>query len=198
MGNKYKYLGILVILGFFMSMNANARGMYYNIAYNTARALAQSAWDNLKDGSDGCATRIDQFRKIVDKNVKVAIRSIGTDYKGPAAEDFGLGYINGLRDGLDGPIGDCNSECEMLGDALGGWAAQLFCDVGDAIGHAPTFTTRIANIDGGICGRAYRKGCHGNFARTAKNMCPAYTRNKSAFRDYYRGNKGGACGYDPS
>jgi hypothetical protein len=208
-----------------MSTSANANDVYYNIAYNAAQGLAQSAWDNI--GHD--CTRLNQFISIISLGVNDAVNDIGTPpYTGQAAEDFGTGYINGLRAVLGKVALDCVSlgvsdavyrgraaevtgyiiglravaldsanECHMLGHAMGEWAAKMFCRVAAVIEHTPTFTSRISNVDGGICGRAYRRGCENNFVGVAGGMCPTYAKG-SAFDKYYEGADGGCCGYDPN
>jgi hypothetical protein len=147
--------------------------MYYEIAYNAAQGLAQSAWDNI--GHD--CTRLNQFISIISLGVNDAVNDIGTaPYTGQAAEDFGTGYIIGLRAVLGKVALDCVSlgvsdavyrgraaegyinrlravtldsvnECHMLGHAMGEWAAKMFCRVAAVIEDTPTFTSRISNVD---------------------------------------------------
>ncbi|MEN8218334.1 MAG: hypothetical protein ABFS56_18590 [Pseudomonadota bacterium] len=198
--------------------------MHYEIASNAAQGLAQSAWDNI--GHD--CTRLNQFIGIVSLGVSDAVNDIGTRYRGRAAEDFGTGYIIGLRAVLGSVALDCVSlgvsdavyrgrtaevfgtgyvravlaldsmnECQVLGHAMGEWAAKMFCRVAAVIEHTPSFTSRISNVDGGICGRAYRRGCESNFVGVARGMCPTYA-NGTAFDKYYEGADGGCCGYDPN
>ncbi|MEN8218332.1 MAG: hypothetical protein ABFS56_18580 [Pseudomonadota bacterium] len=167
--------------------------MHYNIAYNAAQGSAQSAWDNI--GHD--CTKLDQFVRLISMGVSDAVNDIGTRYTGRAAEDFGAGYINGLRAVLGKVALDCVNECHMLGHAMGEWAAKMFCRLAAVIGHTPSFTSRISNVDGGICGRAYRRGCENNFVGVARGMCPTYA-NGPAFWNYYGGADGGSCGYDPN
>jgi len=223
MKNQIIHLSVLVILGLFMSTSANASKAHYEIAYNAAQGLAQSAWDNI---GHNC-TRLNPFISIISLGVNDAVNDIGTPpYTGRAAEDFGTGYINGLRAVLGKVALDCVSlgvsdavyrgraaevfgtgyikvaldnanECQMLGQAMGEWAAKMFCRVAAVIEHTPSFTRRISNVDGGICGRAYRRGCENNFVRIALGMCPTYA-NGSAFWNYYGGASGGCCGYDPN
>jgi len=192
MKNKIIHLSVLAMLGLFMSMNASASRMHYNIAKNAAHGLAQTAWDNI--GYD--CTRLDQFVRIINAGVRDVLRDIGTKYRGRAAEDFGLGYIHGLRDVLRTVVRECVGECQMLGDAMGEWSGKMFCRLAAVIGHAPSFTSRIANIDGGICGNAYRSACENNFVGIAGRMCPAYA-NGHPFWNFYRGRDGGSCGYNP-
>jgi hypothetical protein len=166
----------------------------YNVAYNAAEGMAQSAWDNI--GRD--CTKLDQFVKIISLSVGDAVNKIGTPpYTGTAAEDFGTGFIHGLRSVLGRVAIKCVNECHMLGRAMGEWAAKMFCRVAAVIGATPSFTSRISNVDGGICGRAYRRGCENNFVGVAGGMCPTYAKG-SAFDKYYEGADGGCCGYDPN
>ncbi|TGO02154.1 hypothetical protein PN36_29555 [Candidatus Thiomargarita nelsonii] len=192
MKNKMIHLSVLAMLGLFMSMNASASRMHYNMSKNTAHALAQSAWDNI--GHD--CTRLDEFVSIINDSVRDVLRDIGTKYRGRAAEDFGLGYIHGLRDVLKTVVKSCVGECKMLGDAMGEWSGKMFCRLAVVIGHTPTFTSRITNIDGGICGNAYRNECEKNFRGIARGMCPAYA-NGPSFWDFYKGAEGGSCAYNP-
>jgi hypothetical protein len=194
MKNKITLLSVLVMLGLFTSMSANASRMHYNMANNTARALAQSAWDNI--GED--CTKTSKFIRIVSLGVNDAVRDIGKPpFTGQAAQDFGQGYIDGLMTVLRRVVKKCVNECNMLGDAMGGWAAKMFCRVSNVIGAPARFTNRVRNVRGGVCGSAYRSGCESNFVSTAKNMCRSYTRNRDALKDYYKGNRGGCCAYNP-
>jgi len=192
MKKKITLLSVLVmLLGLFTTSIASA-GPFYRIAYRAAHGLAQSAWDSL--GQD--CTRTSIFVQIVGDGVDDAVNDIGTKYRGPSAEDFGHGYIDGLMDVLDKVVDRCVNECQMLGTASGEWSAKMFCRVAWAIGHPPTFTVRLVNIRGSICGGAYRLGCESTFVGTANRMCPNYTRSP-AFSRFYRAADNGCCSYNP-
>jgi hypothetical protein len=192
MKNKITLLSVLVMLGMFTSTSAIA-GPFYNIAKNAARGLAQSAWDSI--GQD--CTKTTEFVIIVGDGVDDATSMIGTVYRGRNAEDFGRGYIDGLVEVLEQVVNRCVNECSMLGNAMGEWAAKMFCRVAAVIKRMPEFTSRIVNIRGTICGGSYRMGCESKFIGTATKMCPMYTTPLSALMNYYRGAGNGCCSYNP-
>jgi len=167
-------------------------GPFYRIAYNAANRLAQNAWNNL--GQDCTNTSV--FVQIVGNGVDDAVNDIGTKYKGRSAEQFGNGFIDGLVDVLDEVVDRCVNECQMLGKASGEWSAKMFCRVATVVNHAPTFTVKLVNIRGTICGGAYRLGCESNFVGTISNMCPNYLQEPST-RSFYRAAENGCCSYNP-
>jgi hypothetical protein len=166
--------------------------VFYNIAYNAAKGLAESAWINI--GQDCTKTSI--FVQIVGDGVDDAVNDIGTKYRGPSAEQFGRGFIDGLMEVLDRVVDKCVNECSMLGQASGEWSAKMFCRVAWAIGRAPTFTVKLVNIRGSICGGAYRLGCESSFVGTTTQMCSDYTHEPS-FNSFYRAAENGCCSYNP-
>ncbi|MEN8218331.1 MAG: hypothetical protein ABFS56_18575 [Pseudomonadota bacterium] len=215
MKNKITLLSVLVMLGLFTSASADPyrapgygadpygapgyggapvrrHGAFYRIGKRAAKALARSAWNNI--GHDCTKTSI--FVQIVGDGVDDAVNDIGTRYRGPSAEQFGHGYIDGLMEVLDRVVDRCVHECNMLGNASGEWSAKMFCRVAWAIGRAPTFTVRLVNIRGSICGGAYRLGCESSFVGTATGMCPVYTHGPS-FNRFYRAADNGSCSYNP-
>ncbi|MEN8217268.1 MAG: hypothetical protein ABFS56_13050 [Pseudomonadota bacterium] len=172
--------------------SVNTHSSFYNIAYKSAKNLANNAWKNI--GEDCTKTSI--FVQIVGNGVDDAINDIGTKYKGPSAEQFGNGFIDGLTEVLERVVARCVNECEMLGRANGEWSAKMFCRLAMVIKRAPTFTTKSINIKGSICGGSYRMGCESNFVGTTSNMCPNYTHAPS-FNSFYRAAENGCCSYNP-
>jgi len=168
------------------------RSSFYNIAYKSAKNLANNAWKNI--GEDCTKTSI--FVQIVGNGVDDAINDIGTKYKGRSAEQFGNGFIDGLTEVLELVVARCVNECEMLGKANGEWSAKMFCRLAIVIKRAPTFTAKNINIKGSICGGSYRMGCESNFVGTTSNMCPNYTHAPS-FNSFYRAAENGCCSYNP-
>ncbi len=192
MKNQITFLTVMVMLAGLFTTTIASAGPFYRIAYRAAHGLAQSTWDSL--GQDCTKTSI--FVQIVGDGVDDAVNDIGTRYRGRSAEDFGHGYIDGLMDVLDRVVDKCVNECNMLGNASGEWSAKMFCRVAWAIGHPPSFTVRLVNIRGSICGGAYRLGCESKFVGTTTNMCPNYT-HSPAFSKFYRAAENGSCSYNP-
>ncbi|TGO03290.1 hypothetical protein PN36_09440 [Candidatus Thiomargarita nelsonii] len=192
MKKQLTLLSVLVmLLGLFTTSIASA-GAFYRIAHRAAHGLAQTTWDNL--GQD--CTKTSVFVQMLADGVDDAVNDIGTKYRGRSAEDFGHGYIDGLMDVLDKIVDRCVDECQMLGTASGEWSAKMFCRVAWAIGKAPSFTVRLVNIRGSICGGAYRLGCESTFVRTTDNMCPKYAHSPALSR-FYRAADNGCCSYNP-
>jgi len=168
---------------------------FYIIAFKEARNLAQNAWDKI--GQDCTKTTV--FVNIVGDGVDDVIREIGSEYQHEklSVEDFGSGYFDGLVAVLEQVVNRCVGECNMLGEAMGKWAAKIFCLVAKTILKTPTFTIRVVNIGGTFCGNAYRMGCESNFVGIASKMCPEYAdRHKTAFMRYYRAGDNGCCAYN--
>jgi hypothetical protein len=129
--------------------------------------------------------------------IYLVIRDIGSEYghEGLAVEDFGNGYIDGLVYVLKQVVNRCVGECNLLGEALGKWAAKMYCLVANAIQKAPIYTNRVVvNIGGTVCKNAYRMGCESKFIRIASDLCPKYADNPN-FMDYYRAGDNGCCAY---
>jgi len=169
-------------------------GSFYILAFKEARHLAQKAWENI--GKD--CRKTNMFIQTVGDGVDNVIREIGSEYgrEGRAVEDFGSGYIDGLVDVLEQVVNRCVGECNLLGEALGKWAAKMYCLVANAIQKIPNFTNRVVvNIGGTVCKNAYRMGCESNFVGIADDLCPKYAGDHPNFVDYYRAEDNGCCAY---
>jgi hypothetical protein len=163
---------------------------FYILAFNEARHVARRAWKNM--GYDCTMTIV--FIQLVGESVDDVIKKMSSEYPHDerAVEDFSNGYIDGLVEVLEQVVNRCVGECNLLGEAMGEWAAKMFCFVSKRIQKIPTFTNQVVNIRGVLCRNAYRIGCESNFIGITSSLCPKYANiQNQAFMRYYRAGDNG-------
>jgi hypothetical protein len=185
-----KRIYLFCFLTFFALINGHVyAGPYKQIAYNAAKNMAESAWKDIGTSCD----RTDRFVQIVGDRIDETVASIGTKFRGAAAEEFAQGYIDGLSDVTEKIVNQCTDECGLLGNFMGEAAAQLMCAVANEINRCPTSPSGL-NINNMICGSAYKAHCESTADSVSLSTCPKW---KDCTMNYTRAVQGGACAYNP-
>ncbi|MCK5662883.1 MAG: hypothetical protein KAI17_05320 [Thiotrichaceae bacterium] len=82
---------------------SSQQSSFYNLGKETAQELANSAWYNLRKS----CYKISTFTQLLEDSMDDVTGDIGIKYTGQSANDFAIGYLEGLSSALSKVRRDC-------------------------------------------------------------------------------------------